>query len=377
MTRSELLKGVESLAPWFHKIDLPHGVTTKPGSNFGEDPTHPLPTWGRVSRVLPKDLAGKTVLDIGCNAGFYAFEARKRGAARVVGAEAQSWHVRQARFACAALGLDKVEFLRKSLYDLRPDEMGTFDVVLALGLVYHLKDIIGGCEVLFAITGDLLILETAVVPQGMKVSVEGATTYGADDRPVHPIVLLENLPNVTEADRNWFLPTPAGMAALLRSVGFVDVTICNTECNRAILTARKDRNAIKDSRRASWLGARIEASGSLPTHVSPGGELALPVRVANTGFAIWQTAAELPDAGHVCLGGRVNSIADPVWSEEVGWVSLPAPVDAGTSVELVAVFKAPEVPGVYELELDLVSVNVAWFQNCGSAPLVVRFTVGQ
>ncbi len=373
MTQNELQQGVDALGPWFHKIELPQGVTTKTTDNFGEGAKHPLPTYARLKDVIPADLTGKTVLDVGCNAGFYSFEARRRGASRVLGAEARSWHVRQARFACAALGLDSVEFRRMSLYELHPARVGTFDVVLALGLLYHLKDLFGGVEALYHVTKDLLIVETAIVPSSMKLDMPPAT-YGADKRPAIPLVMLENSPLATEADCNWFLPTPEGAAALLRSVGFVDVQIRNVSNSRAILSARRDPNAIEDSRRPTWLRASIVAS-DVPAVLSPGAAVPLSVKVTNTGHAIWKTAVELPERGHVCMGGRITSVDNPVWSQEVDWVSLPTQVAPGESVSLTALVKAPEIPGTYELELDLVSIEVSWFQECGSLPYATRFEV--
>ena len=84
---AELQGNVERLRPWFHRIELPEGVVTKTTSVSGEPADHPAGTWRRIREVLPLDLSGKTVLDAGCNAGFFSFEAKKRGAARVLGVD--------------------------------------------------------------------------------------------------------------------------------------------------------------------------------------------------------------------------------------------------------------------------------------------------
>ena len=71
MTRDEIISELKRLEPWFHCIDLGDGLATKTKSAIGEPVEHPRPTWDKVKVCLPDDLSGKTVLDVGCNAGFY------------------------------------------------------------------------------------------------------------------------------------------------------------------------------------------------------------------------------------------------------------------------------------------------------------------
>src|SRR3546814_19561242 len=75
---------VESLAPWFHNIEL-DGIATAPDHFLHDYPANKFSTF---ADVLPSNLQGKTVLDIGCNAGFYSLEMKRRGA---------SWFVAIAR----------------------------------------------------------------------------------------------------------------------------------------------------------------------------------------------------------------------------------------------------------------------------------------
>ena len=103
------------------------------------------------------------MLDVGCNAGFFAVEAKRRGAARVLGVDAQRHHVRQACFVRRALGLE-IEFRRLSVYDLsRPQGVGQFDITLALGLLYHCKHLVQALENLYDVTRDSHH-ETAIYP---------------------------------------------------------------------------------------------------------------------------------------------------------------------------------------------------------------------
>ena len=94
MTRDEIISEVKRLEPWFHCIDLGDGLATKSKSAIGEPVEHPRPTWDKVKVCLPDDLSDKTVLDVGCNAGFYCLEMKRRGAAHVLGREARDHRLR-------------------------------------------------------------------------------------------------------------------------------------------------------------------------------------------------------------------------------------------------------------------------------------------
>jgi tRNA (mo5U34)-methyltransferase len=77
---SLLREQIDALGEWFHNLDLA-GIPTAPNHFLGN---YPRCKWESFADSLPKDLSGRTVLDLGCNAGFYAFEMKRRGADRVV-----------------------------------------------------------------------------------------------------------------------------------------------------------------------------------------------------------------------------------------------------------------------------------------------------
>ena len=97
---------VRALDPWFHDLDLGNGLRTKCEACADEPVDHPRPTWELVRPLLPADLSGLDVLDVGCNAGFYSFELKRLGARRVLGVDAQRREIAQARLAAESLGLD-------------------------------------------------------------------------------------------------------------------------------------------------------------------------------------------------------------------------------------------------------------------------------
>src|SRR5690606_30585773 len=94
--------------------------------------------WDQLAPALPDDLRGKTVLDVGCNAGFYSFELAARGAS-VVGIDSEERYLAQARWAASHFDYGgRVSFARQDVYDLAR-RRERFDIVLFMGLFYHLR----------------------------------------------------------------------------------------------------------------------------------------------------------------------------------------------------------------------------------------------
>src|SRR5215212_12236602 len=105
LSHDEIRRKVEALGPWFHNLHL-KGVETAPHHFLGD---YPNIKWRQFADALPEDLTGRSVLDIGCNAGFYAMEMKRRGADRVVGIDTEREYLEQARFAAELNGYD-IEF---------------------------------------------------------------------------------------------------------------------------------------------------------------------------------------------------------------------------------------------------------------------------
>lgn len=214
----EIRAAAAALGPWFHNIDL-CGVMTAPDHFLGD---YPAVKWRRFAAAIPADLRGRSVLDIGCNGGFYAIEMKRRGAERVLGLDVDPDYLRQARFAAETLGLD-IEFRELSVYDVA--RLGErFDLVLFLGVLYHLR------HPLLAL--DLIrehVVRDLFVCQSLQRGAAGETALGEDypfwetaifERPEFP--RLHFIEHRYAGDcTNWWIPNRACTAAMLRSAGFV------------------------------------------------------------------------------------------------------------------------------------------------------------
>jgi len=214
---SPLQAEIDALGPWFHNLHLPDGTQTAPWHPLGDFPSF---KWKKLGPQLPADLHGWTALDIGCNAGFYTFELARRGA-HVTAIDVDPHYLDQARWAARQFGLEaQVRFRRMQVYDLaRLDE--TFDLVLFMGVFYHLRYPMLGLDLVAQKVRRLMVFQTLSVPgEEVRTDTHG---LGMDDRkamrsPGWPkLAFLEH--HFAGDPTNWWAPNHAGVEAMLRSSG--------------------------------------------------------------------------------------------------------------------------------------------------------------
>lgn len=217
-TTEEIEERVRELGPWFHNLEL-HGVRTAPDHFLGD---YPQVKFQNFAHAIPSDLTGKSVLDIGCNAGFYSMEMKRRGAARVVGIDSEDLYLNQARFAAEVSGFDDIEFRKMSVYDVA--QLGEkFDLVIFMGVLYHLRHPLLALDLLHEhVVGDLLLF------QSMQRGSEEVEDPGMDrhfwetemfDQPGYPRMhFIEH--RYAGDPTNWWVPNRACSEAMLRSAGF-------------------------------------------------------------------------------------------------------------------------------------------------------------
>ena len=213
----EIRRRAQALGPWFHNMEL-GGAWTAPDHFLGD---YPNVKFRGFAHVLPPDLTGKTVLDIGCNGGFYAMEMKRRGAARVLGIDFDEDYLAQARFAAEVSGLE-IEFAKLSVYDVAA--LGErFDLVVFMGVLYHLRHPLLALDLIHEhVAGDLLLFQSmqrgsaAIEPAPANAPfTETAMFDGAGWPKLH---FIEN--EYADDPTNWWAPNAACSAAMLRSAGF-------------------------------------------------------------------------------------------------------------------------------------------------------------
>ena len=234
-SRAELQAGADQLL-WYHTIDLGQGVVTK---GIGVQPTG--------SEILP-DVSGRSVLDIGAWDGKFSFLAEKGGASRVVALDHFAWGVdfaargaywneciaagtlpdqtrdetdfwqpglpgrRGFEFASAALE-SKVEPLVADFQTLDLEQLGQFDVVLYLGVLYHMKEPLTCLERVRAVTKEVAVIETEAVHfQNLE----------------HEVLVQFHAGSTLRTDfGNWYVVTMAALHNLCRAAGFSEIRTVN------------------------------------------------------------------------------------------------------------------------------------------------------
>jgi tRNA (mo5U34)-methyltransferase len=225
---------IDELAPWFHNLHLPDGRQTAPQHPLGDFPSL---KWRQIEAWIPADLRGQTVLDIGCNAGFYTFELAKRGA-EVTAIDIDPHYLRQARWAAERYGLaDRIRFQQASVYDLS----GTaerYDVVWFLGVLYHLRHPLLALDILREVTLRHLVLQTMTMPgEGVIDTPAAIGLFERDEltRSGWPcMAFIEK--SLADDPTNWWAPNHACVEAMVRSAGFRvtgrpghEIYICETD----------------------------------------------------------------------------------------------------------------------------------------------------
>lgn len=235
MSPEQIQRRISELGEWFHNLSLA-GVSTAPNHFLGD---YPATKWRSFAHAIPEDLCGQSVLDIGCNAGFYSIEMKRRGAARVLGIDFDEGYLAQARFAAEVCGAD-IEFRQMSVYGVG-ELHERFDVVLFMGVLYHLRHPLLALDLIAEhAVKDMLVFQSLlrgsrkVIPVGENYPFRETDIF---DEPGYPKMhFIEH--SYSNDPTNWWIPNRACVEAMLRSAGFrivehpeEEVFICRLESN--------------------------------------------------------------------------------------------------------------------------------------------------
>ena len=208
--RADLEARIRALGPWFHNLTI-RGVQTAPDHFLGD---YPSLKWRQFAHAIPADLTGRTVLDIGCNAGFYSLEMKRRGAdarRRHRLGRGATWRRRGSprtpRAPTSSSGSCRSTTWRRS--------SERFDIVLFMGVLYHLRHPLLALDLLYEhVVGDLLVFQSML--RGSAGEVEVAPDYPfAEERifddPAFP--RLHFIERKYSGDpTNWWVPNRRAIA---------------------------------------------------------------------------------------------------------------------------------------------------------------------
>jgi 2-polyprenyl-3-methyl-5-hydroxy-6-metoxy-1,4-benzoquinol methylase len=230
-----LLAEVSSTTPWMYAWRLSAAVEV-PGASSERDAVHTT-RLDMITPVLQRALANAgpdaRVLDLGCNEGWFAHQALALGARSAVGVDVREVNIRRADLLRRHFGIeaDRLSFHQAGVHDLDPSRLGTFDVVLMLGLLYHLEDPIGALRVARGVCSGTILVESQLTAHNQSIRMGWGQTDVFHDVETHWAAFLE--PATEQADDGNTLASFGGVvslvpnrAALLQAVevaGFRDV----------------------------------------------------------------------------------------------------------------------------------------------------------
>lgn len=220
MTPTELQKKVDKSGPWFHSIDFGDGVVA--AGSIDPEVLQQSFEW----LCLP-ELKGKTLLDVGAWNGYYTFETEKREA-EVTALDSYCWNGpgtgNKKGFDLAHQHFNsKAKTIELEVVDICEEKVGRHDVVLFLGVLYHLKHPLLALEKVASVADELVVVETEIDLCGVQ---EPAMRF-------YPGTELGGDPS------NWWGPNPAAVLAMMKTVGLKDCKMVhkrnhNPEQGRAV-----------------------------------------------------------------------------------------------------------------------------------------------
>ncbi len=207
----------ERLGPWFHNLHLPNGVQTAEDHALGD---FHATKWQVLAPHLPERLDGWSALDIGCNAGFYSFELARRGA-HVTGIDVDPHYLQQAQWAAGEFGLlDQITFRQAQVYDLARSEE-RYDLVLFMGVFYHLRYPLLGLDIVARRVGRLMVFQSLTAPSSgppSDTSDRALNDRNALNETGWPrMMFVEG--RFAGDPTNWWIPNEPAVAAMIRSSG--------------------------------------------------------------------------------------------------------------------------------------------------------------
>lgn len=215
---------------WFYPFRLPGGQVTTTYDGGALDAIHATRLamlQAALRGEFGESIAERSVIDIACHQGWFSTQLAGMGARDVLAVDARAEHVADATLIRDALGLRNMRVQRSDVHALTPETTGRFDIVLMLGLIYHLENPVGALRVAQALTKRICLVETQIVP-GMS----GMVDYGSY-RFVRPLKGSFGIIDETEETHGpeasttgiCLVPSLEALLWIMRKIGFRRVDV--------------------------------------------------------------------------------------------------------------------------------------------------------
>lgn len=221
LNKDQTKQKISELGWWYMHFEFPNGVRTGTDKDPGYDAEN---RWSVIEPFVPKDLSGKTCLDLGGNAGYFSIQMKLRGAEKCVLVDPFDIFLRQAKFAAEQFDVE-LETINDDAHTYCLTTEERFDYIIFLGLFYHLKYPGIVLDRLAEMTKERIYIESAMIGSKTKNEEfnpkENYERWKEDDLledPKYPkLAFVETL--YSGDDTNWWLPNQEALAAMVRSSG--------------------------------------------------------------------------------------------------------------------------------------------------------------
>lgn len=210
---------------WFYPFELPDGRITPTYDGGHLNPIHSTRVSMMNAVLDPLFAAGyenARAIDLACHQGYFSSQLAQRGCKSVLGIDARQCHVEDANLIARALGLGNFEARLSDVHALDTEELGRFDIVLMLGLIYHLENPVGAIRLARALTGKVCLIETQVVPH-----LSGNVDWGSYQfvRPLKGCFgIIDELEEIHAPEASTqgicLAPSTEGLLWIMHAVGF-------------------------------------------------------------------------------------------------------------------------------------------------------------
>jgi tRNA (mo5U34)-methyltransferase len=188
-----------------------------------------------VNRILsgcnfPNDLSGKRILDIGSFNGCFSFECERRGSSDVIAIGTQCPNMTGFNSLKKYLN-SNVKYIQKSVYHVSPSDLGTFDIILFLGVIYHLRYPLLALDRIYDLCSEIMFLESHVIDNNYYLRKKTTITQDLDCTPL--LRFFDAFELNPKDSTSWFSPNILCLIELLKSSGF-EANLENRWNDRAI-----------------------------------------------------------------------------------------------------------------------------------------------
>lgn len=262
LTDKEIKQRIESFSQWHYQFNL-RGHRT-PIVNEKSIPRHRQRKsyfFDPLVQFSGGSLAGKRVLDLGCNAGFWSLCAIEDGADFVLGIDGRQMHVDQANFVFEVKEVDtsRYSFLAENIFSLDFSQFGDFDIVLCLGLMYHINKHVPLMEQISRVNSDILVIDSTLsTVSGSYMEIRHETTDEPRNSVDYELAMV---------------PTEKAVHDLTRQFGYSTATLTPRFRNAKGLNDYRGAADYRDGSRRAFLGAKSSDISNLQVETdrfSPG-----------------------------------------------------------------------------------------------------------